>query len=996
MYEKQGFYSGQKLQASQLDAMEDGIINAEKLATEAIASAANMEKGTGVSATQQLQNQESGVTEGYFNFVGKNPAAIDADPSLNAELKYGAVGDYSASFGGKSTAIGKRALSEGTTTVAKGAYSHAEGNNSVTLGANSHAEGKCTVTIGENSHSEGFETIAGEFNSHAEGYKTIAKGSAAHAEGQETKAYSHQSHTEGLRTVAGDETNPEIGPYAHAEGQDTVAKGEASHAAGIGTIAAGRAQTVVGRYNTETPDNEDGSGVLFIVGNGNGNPESENERNIAFAVSSTGEAFMHYTGDATNEFSLVNAGQVAIVLDYVNEHINTIPTNIKNGGGENSIVGGINSIADYKCDFTFGEGLSNTFEHQTVFGKYNDVSDWGGNRPLFMIGNGTDADHRSNAFEVRNNGLVVVGNKVQQLPRADRVTKAEGEEFPHFDFTGHSDAGMAGRIQYGAVGNYSASMNGRSAALNKHAFAINNSTVAKGEESFAQGYETIAEGNSSFAGGTRTWAKGAATITFGDRTVAKGDYSSAFGIHTVAENNYQTVVGVANEIGDKAESLFEVGNGELDEEGNVVSRSTAFRVMKEGKVKIKDIWAKEDDDVIALGFLNHRLNEELLPHLGEAITAEFDAIRPYLVLTSGREDKTSIQAPTCSAAGLYSIALGNKASALSDYSVAIGKDISARPPYSIAMGVNSGTSGEAAFAAGVNAHASGAHSRAFGTNVTAGYVYQTVIGKDNLNKEGTLFEIGGGNGVEGDEREKWNVFEVYNDGLVVVGNKVQQMPDGVADGFDFTGKNANATTYDSTLTGIIPYGATGNFASAFGGKCAAIGKRSHAEGSTTIAKGQNSHAEGSNSVALGTSSHAEGSGTTAKGEFAHSEGTGTVAQGNFTHAEGQDTKAIGDWSHAGGWMSTANHDYSFVHGAGLVTGAAEQIVFGQYNKATDSLLVIGNGTSTEESQRKNVFEVSPDGDVLFHWDGEMYSLHKVLEALFKLGLSRDELKATNQ
>lgn len=363
----------------------------------------------------------------------------------------------------------------------------------------------------------------------------------------------------------------------------------------------------------------------------------------------------------------------------------------------------------------------------------------------------------------------------QQLPRADKVTQAEGEDAPHFSFTGPADAGMQGRIQYGAVGNYSASMNGRSAALNKHAFAINNSTVAKGEESFAQGYETVAEGNSSFAGGTRTYAKGAATITFGDRTVAKGDYSSAFGVHTVAEDNYQTVVGVANEIGDEAESLFEVGNGELDEEGNVVSRSTAFRVMKEGKVKIKDIWAKEDDDVIALGFLNYRLNEELMPQVNEYLTAEFtsirnsiktesNAVKPYLIFTSDREDKMSAQMPVCTASGLHSVALVRDASASADYTAAIGKSVSATAPYAIVMGVNSQATNEAAFSAGVNAIASGAHSRALGTNVNAGYVYQTVIGKNNLNKEGTLFEIG--NGADADNRG--NAFEVYTEGDVAI------------------------------------------------------------------------------------------------------------------------------------------------------------------------------------------------------------------------------------
>jgi hypothetical protein len=346
----------------------------------------------------------------------------------------------------------------------------------------------------------------------------------------------------------------------------------------------------------------------------------------------------------------------------------------------------------------------------------------------------------------------------QQLPRADKVTQAEGETAPHFSFTGHSDAGMAGRIQYGAVGNYSASMNGRSAALNKHAFAINNSTVAKGEESFAQGYETIAEGNSSFAGGTRTWAKGAASVALGDRTKALGEYSFVNGVHTVAGHAYQTVVGVAND--NNVESLFEVGNGELDVDGNVVEQSTAFRVMRNGKVKIKDIWAKEDDDVIALGFLNHRLNEELLPQLGEAIDAELDKFSPYLVLTSDREDKTSAQLASCIANGAHSVAFGHNARAVGDYTCAIGKGANAGAPYSIAMGVNSATSNEAAFAVGVNASARGAHSRALGTNVNAGYVYQTVIGKNNNNKEGTLFEIGNG----ADANNRGNAFEVYEDG----------------------------------------------------------------------------------------------------------------------------------------------------------------------------------------------------------------------------------------
>lgn len=133
---------------------------------------------------------------------------------------------------------------------------------------------------------------------------------------------------------------------------------------------------------------------------------------------------------------------------------------------------------------------------------------------------------------------------------------------------------------------------------------------------------------------------------------------------------------------------------------------------------------------------------------------------------------------------------------------------------------------------------------------------------------------------------------------------VHQIADNVAEGFDFTGKNANATSYDASLTGTIPYGATGDFASAFGGKSAAIGKRSHAEGTTTIAKGAYSHAEGDNSVTLGADSHAEGYKTTAYAEGSHAEGGNTVTKGKYSHAEGENTITAGHASHAEGYGSS--------------------------------------------------------------------------------------------
>jgi hypothetical protein len=166
--------------------------------------------------------------------------------------------------------------------------------------------------------------------------------------------------------------------------------------------------------------------------------------------------------------------------------------------------------------------------------------------------------------------------------------------------------------------------------------------------------------------------------------------------------------------------------------------------------------------------------------------------------------------------------------------------------------------------------------------------------------------------------------------------------------FDFTNKNPRATTLDESLTGRIAYGATGEFATAIGGKSQASGKRSMAQGTTTVAKGPYSHAEGDNTVALGAESHAEGYQTTASNQFSHSEGELTLASGKGAHAEGHYTTAEGEFSSAKGYYTYANQPY--------------QCVVGQYNNLKDgeqALFVVGNGKF--DYARSNAFMVFKDG-----------------------------------
>lgn len=99
--------------------------------------------------------------------------------------------------------------------------------------------------------------------------------------------------------------------------------------------------------------------------------------------------------------------------------------------------------------------------------------------------------------------------------------------------------------------------------------------------------------------------------------------------------------------------------------------------------------------------------------------------------------------------------------------------------------------------------------------------------------------------------------------------------DGASGTFSFTGKNANATALDGSLTGDIPFGATEKYASSFGGKSQASGKRSFACGTTTIAKGAYSFASGDNSVALGNDSFVCNYATTAQGVASFAQGVET-------------------------------------------------------------------------------------------------------------------------
>lgn len=408
-------------------------------------------------------------------------------------------------------------------------------------------------------------------------------------------------------------------------------------------------------------------------------------------------------------------------------------------------------------------------------------------------------------------------------------------------------------------------------------------TQSSGYVSHSEGLRTVADGHYSHAEGQSTYTKGLASHAEGNKSTALGYAAHAEGNNTTASGNSSHSEGydtTSSGEGSHAEGLDTTASGDGSHaEGNISNASGIFS-HAEGK------------DTVASKAFSH-------------------------------------------AEGLGSIASGNTSHAEGSNSVASGQS-------SHSEGSSTQAIGGAAHAEGAQTTAShnASHSEGYQTRTSA--MNQHVGGQYNDDNSNALFIIG--NGASDNDRK--NAFEVLADGRATiqtapqytndVANKgyvddgwndfnlengegktaLQQKRDASYTGIAIKTKNPNAYALDNTLTDNEPIGATGDYASSFGGASSAQGKRSLAEGTNTVAKGRYSHAEGCNSVTLGDDSHAEGGLTVAGAIAAHSEGWETQAVEEYSHAEGYRTIAAGSGSHAEGGMTYANAKYSHTEGVG--------------------------------------------------------------------------------
>ena len=415
-----------------------------------------------------LSAGEWSVTEGRDNTAigtashaeGYNTTAAGYAHSEGYETK--ASGSFSHAEGCRTEAVGSYSHAEGGYkwnatdgpltkkgveifgSRAQGQYSHAENYRTLAYGNNSHAEGEETVASGKDSHAEGFQTQANGNYSHAEGDQTVAYEYGCHAEGCETAAIGESSHAEGQGCKA-------LGNESHAEGYGTVSYGDESHSEGYGTIAFGQnAHAEGGGYLSIKITGVDTAYTLNLGSNSSGAATSIKAGQIIY-YDNTYATITGYTRSKqliTVDKALSNtsiSNQTAIILrptaSGVNSHAEGYCTvasgasshaegyqsratgNYSHAEGTNTVASGIQSHAEGHDTQALGDSShaqnksTIAFDYaSTAIGSFNQywddhiVNEFDAGNDLFIVGNGTSSDARSNAFRVDFSGNVFATN----------------------------------------------------------------------------------------------------------------------------------------------------------------------------------------------------------------------------------------------------------------------------------------------------------------------------------------------------------------------------------------------------------------------------------------------------------------------------------------------------------------------------------------------------------------------------------------------------------
>lgn len=379
-----------------------------------------------VSAVRSDLSAEVSAVQSALPNTKKDPQHSGDDILLGSYTigtrETGTVGRNSFAQGDKNLASALYSHAEGYATQARRHYAHAEGYQTSAGGADvstpngiaSHAEGRATSAWGDYAHAEGYKSSVGGEAAHAEGVEGAALGKGAHKEGFGGYAKANYSHTEGGYNWAGigdeEPSNFTKGQYSHAEGLQNGVSGTAGHVEGFETRASGDYAHAQGSYTAASGVSSHAEGNKTVAAGSNSHAEGES--------TTASETCSHVEGINGRADSGAVAAHVQGTYGTAQGAYSHVGGNYCKSGawGKNGTVSGNGCFVNSHNSLVHGNGLTSYYSCSTVLGQINkDISStkpansnytYRGDGDALVIGNGTSAAAKSNAFRVTFDGKV--------------------------------------------------------------------------------------------------------------------------------------------------------------------------------------------------------------------------------------------------------------------------------------------------------------------------------------------------------------------------------------------------------------------------------------------------------------------------------------------------------------------------------------------------------------------------------------------------------------
>jgi hypothetical protein len=362
------------------------------------------------------------VAFGLNTLASGNESFAIGEGTIASSSTSTAMGLNTTASGYQSTAMGQGTLASGGTstamglnTVASGYQSTSMGDSTTSSGYGSTSMGNSTLASGTHSVAMGFRTTASGDQSTAMGQGTIASNSHSTAMGLNTTASGYESTAMGQGTIASSNHSTAMGLNTIASGYQSIAMGQGTTASSSTSTAMGLNTTASGYQSTSMGDSTISSGYGSTTMGNRTNASGDHSVAMGFksVASGTQSIAGGYESKASGNHSLAMGYQSIASNDQAFAFGNT-----DTASGYQSIAMGLNSSATSNSTVAIGNNVNAASYGETALGIFNTrytptaATSFDSTDRLFVIGNGLDDTHRSDAITILKNGNTTIAGKI--------------------------------------------------------------------------------------------------------------------------------------------------------------------------------------------------------------------------------------------------------------------------------------------------------------------------------------------------------------------------------------------------------------------------------------------------------------------------------------------------------------------------------------------------------------------------------------------------------